>query len=71
MASIYSKSLRIKKKLEYWNAQYKQLQMDCEHPRKLKTAKSDTGNWDRSQDSYWYEIYCPDCDKHWTEPQSV
>jgi hypothetical protein len=45
------------------------LQGRCTHPAATKEAKSDTGNWDRSQDSYWCEFACADCGKNWTEPQ--
>jgi hypothetical protein len=45
------------------------LQERCTHPAATKKARSDTGNWDRSQDSYWYECACADCGKKWTEPQ--
>lgn len=47
----------------------KTLQKNCKHKHVEKIPKSDTGNWDKSQDEYWYEITCFDCDKYWTEPQ--
>lgn len=38
------------------------LQDECEHP--LYTAKygGDSGNWCSSDDSYWVDLHCPDCD---------
>jgi hypothetical protein len=45
------------------------LQGRCTHPTATMQGRSDTGNWDRSQDSYWYEFSCADCGKNWTEPQ--
>jgi hypothetical protein len=45
------------------------IQGGCTHPNATKTAKSDTGNWDRSQDAYWNDCACPDCGKSWSEDQ--
>lgn len=45
------------------------LQGRCTHPSAKKESKSDTGNWDQSQDSYWKDCKCPDCGKRWTEDQ--
>lgn len=45
------------------------LREKCTHPNAKKEPKSDTGNWDRSQDSYWKECVCPDCGKRWNEDQ--
>lgn len=42
---------------------------ECKHPAATRDPKSDTGNWDRSQDSYWYDCKCPDCGKFWSEDQ--
>lgn len=41
-------------------------QKRCKHPNASRTACSNTGNYDPSQDSYWYDFHCPDCDRHWT-----
>jgi len=46
-----------------------QLQEDCEHRGAVRVPKSDTGNWDKADDRYWYECKCPTCDKEWTEDQ--
>lgn len=47
------------------------IQDECTHPTSCLTrvAKSDTGNYDSTQDSYWYEFTCGLCDKHWSEDQ--
>ncbi|QOI71023.1 hypothetical protein pEaSNUABM12_00085 [Erwinia phage pEa_SNUABM_12] len=47
-----------------------QFQEECPHEYVTLKACSDTGNYDRSQDSYWYEIRCKCCEKYWTEDQS-
>jgi hypothetical protein len=46
-----------------------ELQLECKHPFATKTAKADTGNWCKADDSYWYEFKCPDCGKFWQEDQ--
>lgn len=43
----------------------------CEHEYVKIKACSDTGNYDRSQDSYWYEIECKCCEDRWNEDQST
>jgi hypothetical protein len=45
------------------------LREKCTHPNVTKTPRSNTGNWDRSQDAYWYDFACPDCGKRWMEEQ--
>lgn len=55
--------------LEVYNTALRNLQSICEHPNATKKGESDTGNWDRSQDSYWWIFNCPDCGKRWTEDQ--
>lgn len=47
----------------------KALQEACPHDNHTRTARANTGNYDTSQDYYWYDCYCPDCDKRWTELQ--
>lgn len=60
---------KIKTKIEELNSQITTLQHYCLHPNVVKTAKSDTGNYDPSCNAYWFEFKCPDCGKFWTEPQ--
>lgn len=69
MNSVLRKRVRIEEKLKIWREQLSILQQECAHPNAEKIFKSDTGNWDRSQDSYWKDCRCPDCGKFWTEPQ--
>ena len=40
------------------------LKADCPHPKDTLWVKkdSDTGNWDRADDSYWVDIRCTICD---------
>lgn len=46
-----------------------QLQAECEHPNRLVKYGANTGNWCASDDSYWIDIFCPDCEKMWTVDQ--
>jgi hypothetical protein len=57
---------RIKKEFAYLNAAYEDLKERCKHPFVRVTPRGDTGNYDPSQNRYWSEHYCPDCDKRWT-----
>lgn len=41
----------------------------CAHPNHTRTAGSNTGNYDPSADSYWYDFECSDCGHRWTTPQ--
>jgi hypothetical protein len=61
----------LKAQREAIDTQIKNIQEACSHPDPAlkKNPRSDTGNWDRSQDSYWFECHCTLCDKKWIEPQ--
>jgi hypothetical protein len=43
------------------------IQSECEHPTThlYREAKSDTGNWCRDDDRYWYKFECKLCGKRW------
>jgi hypothetical protein len=49
--------------------QITEIQDSCDHPNATKKGCSNTGNYDPSCDSYWYDCRCPDCDKFWQEDQ--
>ena len=61
----------LKATLDEVNAKIKKIQEECSHPEPCleKIPKANTGNWDPSEDSYWYSCYCSLCEKRWTEPQ--
>lgn len=61
----------LKKQISSLQGQIEEIQKECSHPKACltKVARSDTGNYDRSQDCYWYDCHCSLCDKHWTEEQ--
>lgn len=60
--SILNKQMKLREELG-------ELQLLCTHPDVTKQYRGDTGNYDPSQDSYWINWHCPDCDKRWTTPQ--
>lgn len=68
-AQIRRRLATIERHQERWELAEKELQAICQHPFADKKYRSDTGNWDRSQDSYWIEFKCPDCGRRWIEDQ--
>lgn len=42
-----------------------EFQEKCEHPYLIIKPDSDTGNYSRSEDSYWYECRCKLCNDSW------
>jgi hypothetical protein len=65
--SVRRSCVKIQLKIAGACQQLRDLQTLCPHPRVEKIARADTGNWCKSDDSYWYDCKCPDCDKQWTE----
>lgn len=49
------------------------IQAACPHPPMCVRYKhcGDSGNWDRSQDSYWTDLRCALCGKRWTVEGSI
>lgn len=68
-AQIRRKLATINKHQLKWDTAERELQTLCQHPNASKKYGSDTGNWDRGQDSYWIDYNCPDCGKRWQEDQ--
>jgi hypothetical protein len=68
-AQIRRRFETIERHQERWELAEKELQTICKHPSADKKYRGDSGNWDRSQDSYWIEFKCPDCGKRWIEDQ--
>jgi hypothetical protein len=69
VTNIKTKVARLKARIAKLNIELKLQQDLCKHPNAVKVAKSDTGNYSKSDDAYWHECKCPDCDKYWTEEQ--
>lgn len=53
------------------NSDLFEFQSNCEHPYVTVKPESDTGNWCKSDDSYWYVITCKCCEQRWHEDQST
>lgn len=66
---IRKRYAKIEAKQAKWENAERELQAVCTHPSVTKKACSNTGNYDPSADSYWYECKCPDCGKQWNEDQ--
>ena len=60
-----TKVKKIIEKIDVLCGQLADIRESCTHPNATGTYESDTGNWDKSQDTYWIECVCPDCGKHW------
>jgi len=60
---------KYEKEIDLLEKKIARLQNKCKHKNSQKIAKSDTGNWDSHDDSYWYDCSCNDCDKRWMEDQ--
>ena len=56
-------------KIENLNKELRVIQLNCEHENVDMVARSNTGNYDPSNDSYWYDCRCLDCDRFWMEDQ--
>lgn len=61
--------LKIKKEVLAAYEKMYEFQENCPHTYLKIKARSDTGNYDPSQDSYWYEIECKCCGSRWNEDQ--
>lgn len=62
---------KIKKQIKTLQKELKQIQDECSHPKVCleKEARSNTGNYDPSDDHYWYDLHCTLCGKRWSEDQ--
>ena len=63
---IQRRRMAIEEQIEGLYTKLKELQKECRHRKVIKEAHSDTGNWCKADDSYWYTFDCPECGKHWT-----
>lgn len=53
----------LKQRVKEYEERVKSWQEKCEHQIVTGKYKSNTGNWDRYDDSYWIEAKCLDCGK--------
>ena len=63
--------IQIKEQIQTLQDKLHKIQSKCSHPNGAVTIvyKSNTGNYDPSQDCYWKEMHCKLCDKDWIEDQ--
>jgi len=59
-----------KKEIDKHYKMIRTLQENCKHKHVTKEHCGSTGNYDPTQDCYWTNFICLDCDKHWTEDGS-
>jgi hypothetical protein len=45
--------------------------VNCKHKYVTVKPEADTGNWCKTDDSYWYAITCKCCEERWNEDQST
>jgi hypothetical protein len=67
--TILQKQVRIGQRLKKAHEDLKDLQALCKHESATVEHKSDTGNYDPSQNAYWNEWICHECGKRWTTRQ--
>lgn len=68
--SPFKKKLqRIQGKMQKLHDELKSLREECPHQNLTYKYGGDSGNYDRSQDCYWIDWGCSDCDKRWTTSQ--
>lgn len=65
MSNIKNARERIINQMTVLANELRRLQTSCPHPNYEKVAKSNTGNYDPSQNSYWYDCTCHECGKNW------
>ena len=64
-----SNVLNLNKKILELNQKIILIQSSCQHTSSVVVFKSDTGNYDPSEDSYWKEFTFSSCQKKWSEKQ--
>ena len=67
MNEILQKRTKIERQIYLLKRDLENLQEECIHEHKRIEHKSDTGNYDPSDDIYWVEHECFDCGKFWME----
>lgn len=68
--ALHDKIQKNNKKIEKLYSVKEELQNTCTHSHLTVRAESDTGNWCKSDDSYWYSGSCDVCGKSFTFDQS-
>lgn len=50
------------------SAKIQAFQERCKHTNIQRIPRGDTGNYDPSNDRYWNDCLCQDCNRRWSEP---
>lgn len=58
---IANKRIRLTDKIRQLYYDLEDLKKNCGHKNAVYTDGADTGNWCKSDDSYWTDMQCPDC----------
>jgi hypothetical protein len=66
---VQRKLVVIQKRTASAYAALKALQDTCAHPTPTYKYCGSSGSYDPSNDSYWIDWHCPDCNKKWNTPQ--
>lgn len=69
MLKIREKLIEYQDKISECTALIKELQSICTHEGANIKFESDTGNYCKSDDSYWINWHCPCCSKGWITDQ--
>lgn len=70
MSDIKAKRLKLEKIVKVVNDSLNELKLKCDHSGNVVyNYCGNSGNYDRTQDSYWMEWHCRDCDKRWITDQ--
>ncbi len=67
---ISTRITRLKDKIQKARQEITVIQDACPHHRLVGKFYSDTGNYCSSDDSYWVELECPECQKFWRTDQA-
>lgn len=67
--AIIKEAQSIKEEYKKLHTRLTNNQINCEHEYKESVHRADTGNYSKSDDSYWIKYECPDCNHRWTEQQ--
>ena len=66
---IVRKRLTLESKEKQISIDLQNLRDICPHENLTGENHGDSGNWSRSDDSYWCVFTCQDCGKRWSEDQ--
>ena len=66
---VLNNRIKLQDKIKKLRDELNTLQSVCLHTNATKKYRGNTGNYDPSENCYWIDFYCPDCDKRWQTEQ--